>query len=202
MADVDKNRYGKRLTRRGAVLGAVGAAVGVASLDELSGEARAAGAPFSPGFTEVVLGKVSRIPSDSSIEVVTSDGARTISFREGSFFWREAPVPLSAFQAGEEVVIEGSSDSGAFVGHAMVNLYRGFYDGRVQSRVGSDVRSDRGAVQLLGTTLLQDDGVLSPVPAQRLAPGASFAAMGRLEASTSDLVALRIYDAVPGHDAR
>jgi hypothetical protein len=108
-------------------------------------------------------------------------------------FWREQPVELSAFVQNEQVVIEGSSVAGAFVGTAMINVYRLVVESTITGRRGSTVSTDDREVQLIPATRYAHEGIVGPVPPQKIAVGEKMTALGRIDEPSADLVALRIY---------
>ncbi len=184
----------RKVSRGAAIAGGFGAAAAVArALGGGAGRAHAAAHPFAPGFAEVVYGRLRRVIDDATVEITTSSGVQTVAFEAGSLFWREGEASLADFAPGEEVLVEGMSSSGAFVGYALINIYRGV-EAHILGRSGSRLTTDHGAVRLIAATRFQHDGHVTPLPAARTAVGADVDVLGRLDPAAGDLVALRVYE--------
>lgn len=182
-----------RLTRRKVVVSAAGLAfAGLVSKSGVAGIAQAGTTPFSPGFTEIVVGRIQRLIDDRDLEVLTADGPQVVHFTDGALFWRERPADLAAFSVGEEVVIEGSSESGSFVGNAMINVYE-VIEAPIVGKRGTRLRTPKGQIDISDSTRYEHEGVLSPVPANKVRVGADVVALGRVDASSGDLITFRIY---------
>lgn len=106
--------------------------------------------------------------------------------------WRDGPQPLSSFEAGEEVAVEGDWNGERFSASALGAVYR-----RPRARI---VASGKGAVRtptqriVIGPNTKSQRGLsLAPITASDLSAGDLIDALGRVDVRTGDLVALRIY---------
>jgi hypothetical protein len=187
--------HSRALTRRRALAAAAATALAGAEAGRAHGGPPVFGPdePFSPTRKDTLAGVVTRVISNSELEMRLADGATTVvSFAPGAVFWRDRRVQLGQFAPGEEVVVEGKHVDGSFVGTALVNLARPL-EGRVTARDGKHIRTNAGSLRLTPATRYQRDSTLSAVPDAAVAPGADITALGRLDPVTGELVAVRLY---------
>jgi hypothetical protein len=190
----------RKLPRAAAIAAGVGAASALtAALGGRTPAAHAAPRPFSPGFADVVYGRLRRVQVDPpEIDIAAADGVHTVSFSAGALFWREGSAGLAAFQPGEEVLVEGTKSDGSFVAYALINLYRGL-EAHILGHDGRRLTTDHGRVRLVDATRFQHDGDVTAVPTARIAVGSEVDVLGRLDPDAGDLVALRLYEVPGGH---
>jgi hypothetical protein len=172
------------LSRRSLLLGAGGAAAGLAGI-----HAPAVAGRVSSG--EVVAGRLARVAIPDEAEIDASDGAVRVVFARSATFWRDRPAQLAAFVPGDEVVAEGRWAGAVFEADHLVTMFRPV-DGRVVALANGRLVTTGGAVRLTPDTRVLTAEASTPVLAGAISEGDEVSVLARREPATGALVAVAV----------
>jgi hypothetical protein len=148
--------------------------------------------PFSPVSATVVTGVVEKVDPPARVFLRTGKATTRVDFSNDALFWHDEATDLADFAVGEEVVAEGAwTAADVFEGQSLINLYREV-NGEVTGRQGDRLETTSGAIRVTKVTRRQSDQALTTISSTDVALGDQISALGRVDPTSGDLVALRL----------
>lgn len=143
--------------------------------------------------TEIVGGILETIEAPATVRLEDPErGSVSVRFTDDATFWRDHPTTVDGFVVGDDVTVEGEwTEDGVFSGTHMVTTFR-MVEGRVTSRSENRLATEAGAITLTDYTAGRSGRDMSARAPEDINPGDYVIALGRIDPSTDEFVAVEI----------
>lgn len=122
---------------------------------------------------------------------VHEQGSVRVDFTGYASFVRDGHVPINAFEVGDHVAVSGEWAGDACVGESMEVIYE-LREGRIERRTHDRLETTAGPMRLVSNSEPQGGPDSTATPLSELKPGDLVRAVGRIDPSEGEFLALRI----------
>ncbi len=140
---------------------------------------------------EEISGTIEEVGPNQVILRQYDGTAAVVQFSDDAVFFKDRVTELDAFEAGDEVSIEGESTMGSFIGTYMMPVYV-LLEGTIEERTAQRLRVPGHDVLLIPETRAEESRETRAKPIDRLSRGDVIRAMGRVHPETGEVVAMRV----------